>query len=129
MEKKKNHSRKRDSILACLAGTKTHPSADWVYRQLKPELPDLSLGTVYRNLSEFLDSGQIISVGTVGGLERYDFDTTPHAHFICRKCHAVIDVAEIPLTSLPELPGTMESCAITFTGICNSCQSAFPDAQ
>ncbi|MCQ2419037.1 MAG: transcriptional repressor [Clostridia bacterium] len=129
MEKKKNRSRKRDAILACLAGTKTHPSADWVYRQLKPDFPDLSLGTVYRNLSEFLESGQIISVGSVGGLERYDYDVSPHAHFICRKCHAVIDVREIPLPPLPELPGTLEACAVTFTGVCNFCQSASSDAQ
>ena len=44
-------SRKRDAILACVCSTDTHPTAEWVYTQLKPDIPDLSLGTVYRNLA------------------------------------------------------------------------------
>ena len=46
-------SRKRDAILACVCSTDTHPTAEWVYTQLKPDIPDLSLGTVYRNLAMF----------------------------------------------------------------------------
>lgn len=128
MEKRKNHSRKRDAILACLAGTKTHPSADWIFRQLKPEISDLSLGTVYRNLSSFLEEGTIISVGTVGGLERYDYDISPHAHFVCRCCHAVLDVASVAVTAPPELPGQAEACRVTYTGICKACYPASSDA-
>ena len=65
----RKHSRKRDAILACLRSTTCHPTAEWVYQQLKPAIPDLSLGTVYRNLSMFKDEGLVISVGTVGGLD------------------------------------------------------------
>ena len=60
----RKHSRKRDAILACLRSTTCHPTAEWVYQQLKPAIPDLSLGTVYRNLSMFKDEGLVISVGT-----------------------------------------------------------------
>lgn len=129
MKKIKKHSRKRDAILFCLAGTKTHPSADWVYRQLKPDFPDLSLGTVYRNLSAFLEEGEIVSVGKVNGLERYDFDTSVHSHFICCRCHAVIDIAPVSLPDLPELPGHADFCRITFTGICKTCETAPLGAQ
>lgn len=73
----RKHSRKRDAILACLRSTTCHPTAEWVYQQLKPAIPDLSLGTVYRNLSMFKDEGLVISVGTVGGLERFDGNTSP----------------------------------------------------
>ena len=65
----RKHSKKRDAIYECVRSTKTHPSAEWVYSRLKPEIPDLSLGTVYRNLAMFKQEGDIISVGTVGGLE------------------------------------------------------------
>ena len=68
----RKRSRKRDAILACVRATTCHPSAEWVYQRLKPTIPDLSLGTVYRNLSMFKDEGLVISVGTVGGLERFD---------------------------------------------------------
>ena len=53
MEKTTKHFRKRDAILTCLRETDVHPSADWVYAQLKPQIPDLSIGTVYRNLALF----------------------------------------------------------------------------
>ena len=49
----KKFSRKREAILTCLHGTTCHPTAEWVYQQLKPQFPDLSLGTVYRNLAAF----------------------------------------------------------------------------
>ena len=56
----RKHSRKRDAILACLRSTTCHPTAEWVYQQLKPAIPDLSLGTVYRNLSMFKDEGLVL---------------------------------------------------------------------
>ena len=53
MERVRKRSKKRDAILACIRETDTHPSAEWIYTRLKPQIPDLSLGTVYRNLSMF----------------------------------------------------------------------------
>ena len=70
-------SRKRDAILACVCSTDTHPTAEWVYTQLKPDIPDLSLGTVYRNLAMFRREGIIGSAGVVNGLERYDRNPLP----------------------------------------------------
>ena len=66
MEGKRKHSRKRDAILDCMRNTTCHPTAEWVYQQLKPIYPDLSLGTVYRNLAMFKESGTIQSIGVVG---------------------------------------------------------------
>ena len=93
----RKYSRKRDAILQCLRNTTCHPTAEWVYSQLKPEIPDLSLGTVYRNLAAFKQDGVIDSVGTVGGLERFDARTDPHCHFVCGECGSVIDVDGIDL--------------------------------
>ncbi len=59
----RKHSRKRDAILECLRCTTSHPTAEWVYNQLKPTIPDLSLATVYRNLAIFKAEGTIDSVG------------------------------------------------------------------
>ena len=95
----RKHSKKRDAIYECVRSTKTHPSAEWVYSRLKPEIPDLSLGTVYRNLNLFQQEGRLISVGVVNGLERFDACTTPHAHFICTHCGAVIDLPHLTLDS------------------------------
>lgn len=129
MEKTRKHSRQREAILACLQSTASHPTAEWVYQQLKPQLPALSLGTVYRNLALFRKEGVICSVGTVDGLERFDADTSPHAHFVCRRCHAVTDVH----TPLPdglcqsverELGARECRCSLTFTGLCARCRNS-----
>ena len=126
MEKTTKQFRKRNAILAYLRQTEDHPSAEMVYNQLKPEIPDLSLGTVYRNLSMFKTNGEIISIGTVNGVERFDGNTAPHVHFICSNCDAVIDLHQIPMPryNREECGGChIESCALTFTGLCGNCQA------
>lgn len=120
----RKRSKKREAILACVRSTDTHPSAEWVYAQLKPQLPDLSLGTVYRNLALLKQEGLITSVGVVDGMERFERDPTPHAHFVCSHCSAVIDVFEVdPPQELAQRVscGSVRDCVLTFTGICNSC--------
>lgn len=92
MEKATRYSKKREAILEAIRSTKTHPSAEWVYQTLKPDFPDLSLGTVYRNIARFREEGLVISVGTVNGQERFDGNVCPHTHFVCRSCGAVLDL-------------------------------------
>ena len=119
--------RKRNAILSYLKETTTHPSAEMVYAHLKPEIPDLSLGTVYRNLSKFKEQGEIVSLGAVGGVERFDGNTTPHVHFICTNCYAVDDLSGLPVPAAlvcsaeKETGGSIETCQLTFTGQCSNC--------
>jgi len=89
----RNYSKKREAILRKIRSTTSHPTAEWVYHELKPEIPDLSLATVYRNIRLFKEDGEILSVGTVDGQERFDGTVTPHGHFVCTNCAAVIDFA------------------------------------
>ena len=122
----RRRSKKRDAILECIRGTKAHPSAEWIYQQLKGEHPDLSLGTVYRNLALFRESGEIISVATVRGVERLDACTEPHAHFVCDSCAAVIDV-DVPMEDLRTVLQQQYGCEVqrstmTFHGLCADCK-------
>ena len=132
MEKIRKRSKKRDAILECICSTDTHPSAEWVYTQLKPRFPDLSLGTVYRNISMFREEGTIVSIGVVDGLERFDGNTAPHVHFICDGCGAVLDVGEIEvpteLTSRAERAtgGRVTDCRLFFSGRCRHCKPCDP---
>lgn len=127
MEKRQNFSRKRLAILTALQGTKTHPTAEWVYSKLRPQYPDLSLGTVYRNLKEFCRDGKAISIGVINGQEHFDACTAPHAHFICRGCGAVLDVpleafGEDELDRLSQRAGMqVESASVVFRGVCPAC--------
>ena len=124
------HFRKRDAILTYLQGTTAHPSAEMVYADLKQQIPDLSLGTVYRNLNLFKEQGLAITVGTVKGVERFDGNTNPHVHFFCTDCGAVLDLPKIDVpqqlvsTAAGQIGGTVEQCQMTFTGLCRDCVPA-----
>ena len=123
----KKHFRKRDAILTCLRQTTVHPSAEWIFTQLKPEIPDLSMGTVYRNLTLFKEQGVSASVGTVKGVERFDGNTDPHVHFFCTECGAVVDLTgltvpeELNKAAATETGGQVGTCQLTFTGVCMEC--------
>ncbi len=130
MEQKTKPFRKRSAILACLRATTSHPSAEMVHEMLRSEHPDISLATVYRNLALFKQQGLIQSVGTVGGVERFDGNPHSHVHFICTGCEAVLDLHEIDvpqqLRSIVErvTGGTVSECLLTFTGKCRACSQA-----
>ena len=125
MERTRKHSKKREAILECIRHTKIHPTAEWVYQQLKPDFPDLSLGTVYRNIGMFKEEGIIQSIGVVNGLERYDYTTEPHTHFICTTCGQVVDLDHVvlPAAVLEDAAsgGTITSYQLLFTGTCAQC--------
>ena len=128
MEVSTKHFRKRDAILQYLQSVTDHPSAEKVFTQLKPRIPDLSMGTVYRNLNLFKQQGLAVSVATVKGVERFDGNTDPHVHFICQDCDAVIDLMdiEIPetLKGIAEAScgGSVSECMLCFSGLCQECK-------
>ena len=122
--------RKRNAILDFLRHSDQHPSAETIYAQLKPEIPDLSLGTVYRNLALFKQQGLINSLGTVDGVERFDGILTPHVHFICSRCGRIIDLRQLSVPELlchsaaSEVGGTVDHCSLTFYGTCSDCSAS-----
>ena len=128
-------SRKREAIYNALRATTVHPTAEWLYDTLRPEYPDLSLGTVYRNLSMFKDEGLVISVGTVGGLERFDGNTRPHTHFICTRCSAVLDLMDVSLEDgflqnvHDTAGGKITDYRLSFYGLCPECMQAASAAE
>ena len=119
--------RKRNAILEYLQQTDEHPAAEMVYNSLKAQMPDISLATVYRNLAMFRQQGQIMSIGTVGGVERFDGNTAPHVHFVCNGCYRVADLHSMPVPeSLSReaeriTGGQVNDCQLTFTGLCAGC--------
>ncbi|MBQ9743240.1 MAG: transcriptional repressor [Ruminococcus sp.] len=120
-----NFSKKRQMILDTIKSSHTHPSAKWVYDTLKEQVPDLSLGTVYRNINLFKEQGLVVAVANVDGEERIDGDTSAHAHFVCKECGKVFDIPEDIITirseSCPMEGFSTESAVLTYFGKCNFC--------
>lgn len=120
-------SAKRQAILDCLRGTTVHPTAEWVYHQLKAQYPNLSLGTVYRNLVQLKEAGTILSMGVVAGEEHFDGNTHLHGHAMCIRCGRIDDV---PVTE--EMKQAMQEVAKAtafeihlpqFAGLCPDCKN------
>lgn len=90
METEVRYSRQRATILDELAKNRIHPTAEEIYLLTRERIPNISLGTVYRNLKFLLDEGKIIGF-TVDGKEHFDIDTKPHLHKFCKNCGSIED--------------------------------------
>ena len=120
------YSKQRETILNNLTGRRDHPTADMVYESVKQTIPNISLGTVYRNLSLLAENGQILRIQTGIGPDRFDGFIKPHSHFVCKQCGKVYDMDYVPnksiITKASELvPGTIEEADFQFYGTCNDC--------
>ena len=120
------YSRQRESILKCLRSTKCHPTAETVYQNILAENPNISLGTVYRNLTLLTELGEIRKITSFDGPDRFDGNTMPHYHFICRKCGTVADLemdslTHIDLLAAHNFPGIIEGHITHFYGKCANC--------
>ncbi len=125
----RKYSRQRELILNYLKNTTSHPTAEQIYADLKPENPALSLSTVYRNLNLLAEYGVIqkLSIGENG--DRFDADIRDHNHFFCSCCNQVTDVFTALLNhdALAEAIGG--GCAIDqhqlyLYGVCGACNQA-----
>lgn len=122
------YSRQRESIKSYLETHLTHPTAETVYLDIKQEFPNISLGTVYRNLNLLADIGEILRISPGNGPDRYDGNAAPHYHFICTQCGNVLDIDMKHQTQLDELAGKYFDGTITghvthFLGICPECNN------
>lgn len=86
------YSRQREAIKNFLMSRKDHPTAEVVYEHVLKAFPNISLGTVYRNLSFLVDNGQAVKVPCEDGSVHFDGNVMPHYHFQCTECGAVIDL-------------------------------------
>jgi Fur family peroxide stress response transcriptional regulator len=89
-------SRQRDRILEILRDTKSHPTAEWVYRRLRRQIPRVSMGTVYRNLGQLVEHGIVKKIGFGNSFDRYEANTLAHHHFVCERCGSVSDL-DVPV--------------------------------
>jgi len=124
----KKYSRQREAVLEVLQSVKTHPTAIWIYDTVRKQIPNISLGTVYRNLSELRNSEIIISFKTNDGNEHFDATTDKHYHFCCTECGQVIDLILDGTESLNADAQRVLGCEVNehillFYGRCKLCMN------
>ena len=122
-----NKSKQRDVVYDVLCGTVSHPTADWIYDEARQVLPEISRGTVYRNLKELQGAGKLIKVEGIFEKDRYDADTSLHAHLVCRECGSVVDFTPIDMENvfqIGQLDGAcVENYSLVYHGLCFDCNN------
>jgi Fur family peroxide stress response transcriptional regulator len=122
------YSRQREMILNALKSNPVHPTADYIYGLLRPKMPALSLGTVYRNLSLLAESGAIKRLRGAGGKDRFDHNNFEHCHLVCKSCGRMLDMMLPPALARglakfkAGAPMRAAECEILLYGICKDCQ-------
>ena len=117
------YSRQRELIIGIIKGRKDHPTADMIYNTARELEPNISLGTVYRNLKLLADEGVIITLETEDKRLHYDGDISRHSHFICNKCGRIVDLfrpAETP-SEIKDAGLTVTGEKCVYYGLCNCC--------
>lgn len=113
-------------MLSLLRSTDRHPTADWIYDSLKKEFPNLSMGTVYRNLNILMEQGLIKKLDFGSTFDRFDAVVKPHYHFICEQCGKIVDL-DIPVADelnekvRSRTPYVVKKHRIEFFGLCDEC--------
>ncbi|MDD5590350.1 MAG: transcriptional repressor [Dehalococcoidales bacterium] len=120
-------TRQREAILQVLRRAGSHPTADWIYEEVKKSIPNISKGTIYRNLKVLKDMGEIAELNLSGTVCRYEGRQDNHYHFRCTECGQIFDLDEPVHKELNETiarkTGFMVSShQLEFRGICKTCQ-------
>ena len=121
---KQRYSKQRETILQVIQSTLVHPNADWVYKETRKQIPNISLGTVYRNLNQLVESGRILKLKDEA-MVRYDGNTGQHDHFRCSVCGKWYDVKMIDQSIIKSFADKhdfqIESFNLVLEGTCKSC--------
>jgi Fur family peroxide stress response transcriptional regulator len=123
------YSRQREKIKEYLANTKDHPSADMVYAHLRKTMPNISLGTVYRNLNLLVSQGEAVKLNFGSGADHFDGNVVPHYHFVCSECGRIkdLEISKDDIERINEIAskgfkGEVQGHYAYFFGKCDSCK-------
>ena len=121
-------SKQREAILRVLKRTTSHVTADWVYEQVRKEIPNISLGTVYRNLKSLKQEGKVLELDLANHQSRFEANARNHHHFRCEQCGRIFDVDEPVDGELDERVARntgfkVSNHRLEFRGLCKDCQS------
>ncbi len=116
------YSQQRETIREIVYSTNTHPTADWIFGRAKRTIPNISLGTVYRNLKCLEEMGELRTIFD-GSIARYDWNMDPHDHLKCKVCGDLFDVQlmdeGIQSTVRKKYKFEVDNVEMTIVGTCN----------
>ena len=128
IDKQQRNTIQRETIKQCLCSVKTHPTAEWVYQEVKKKIPQITLATVYRNLNLLVKNGEALKL-EINKEYHYDGDNSQHQHCVCKKCGMISDVfqkeiSDYALKKISTKNFVLDEVTVLFHGTCKSCVSS-----
>ena len=120
------YSKQREVILEVVNHSFNHPTAEMVYDKVKEKIPNISLGTIYRNLNALADASLIKRISIPKDFDHFDHRNCDHYHFCCMKCHQLYDLPASKIEMLihnceKEEQVQITDCEVLLYGICKKC--------
>ena len=116
------NTKQKDLILKIINNSCSHPNTNEIYELAREEIPNISLGTVYRIVNNLVEKGKIRTIQSIDNIHRYDNINWKHDHFICIKCGEVEDVEKSSSKEIKVINNNeVLDCDITYKGICKKC--------
>jgi Fe2+ or Zn2+ uptake regulation protein len=124
----RRNTNQREAILKILINTRSHPTADDIYDEVRKEIPNISKGTVYRNLNVLQEMGQVRELNLDGTKSRFEVAIASHYHFRCENCGRVLDLdvpihVELDCEIAKQTGLRISHHQLEFRGLCHGCQS------
>lgn len=125
MESARRHTKQLEVIWEAIKDDTSHPTADQIFEKVRAAIPNISLGTVYRNLQKLVAEKRL-QVLTVGRTQRFDPMVERHGHFVCERCGRLYDIQADPRnevfpSSRPPEGFTVTSLQLSVYGVCDQC--------
>ena len=116
----------RQVIYEALIDMPGHPSPEAIYETVRRQIPSISLGTVYKNIKTFVDTGLLREFSLHHGSARLETNLTPHHHLVCERCKTVVDLdgdGVEPVRLKSDLPAGFEvrRFQVEVIGLCKNC--------
>ena len=122
-------TRQRKVILEEIKAQRTHPTAEDLFKRVQQRLPNIGLGTVYRNLDTLCSHGYVRRLGGSSRQQHFDGDTSSHLHIRCVCCDRIDDVFSVDLANAIDAAARETDFEVTgqeieFVGVCRECRAA-----
>jgi len=123
----KRNTLQRQLILSAVEELNIHASAEQVFEFVVRRHPAISKATVYRNLAQMAETGELLNIGNFFGATHYDHNLHEHYHFACEKCRKIFDVdgdfASIIGKVKTKEGFDIKNCWVSLSGLCGECKT------
>ena len=124
---KSRKTKQQDIILQVIKNDKSHPTIYEIYQKVSEINPKIGQATIYRNINKLVENGEVIRISSSDNMYHYDGECNTHEHFICQKCHRIIDLYENDYQEKVEkiekkYSIKIEQTTMIYKGICKDCR-------